>query len=288
MTAWLDVILQGLLNGGIFTLFALGLAVAYGVMRIVNLAQGDFVILSAYFALTLTNNFHIDPFLAIVPVGLVMYGIGYALQGTLINRVIGSNPLPPLLITFGLSIIIQNALLLSYTADAQSIHAAGLNTANLQLDNSLSIGWLPLITLATAVAVTGFVDLIFRRTSLGMALRATSDNPVIAGMMGIRAKHMYAMAMGLALALDAVGGVFAGMRSTFSPYAGPNLLLYAFEAVVVGGPGSIWGTLVGAIAIGLAQAIGAQIDPGLGVLGGHLLFFAVLLIRPHGLFPKTR
>ena len=150
------------------------------------------------------------------------------------------------------------------------------------------MGWLPLIVFGVAVALTLAVDALFNRTPVGMALRATSDDPATAGLMGIRAKHVYALALGLSFALVAFGGVFAGIRTTFAPDSGPASLLYAFEAVVIGGLGSLWGTFAGAVILGVAQAVGAKIDAGMGVLAGHLVFLAVLLLKPSGLFARTR
>jgi branched-chain amino acid transport system permease protein len=144
------------------------------------------------------------------------------------------------------------------------------------------------VTFGVALALTCGVDALFHRTPMGIALRATSDDPATAGLMGIRSAHVYALALGLSFALVAVGGIFAGIRTTFTPSAGPASLLYAFEAVVIGGLGSVWGTFAGAVVLGVAQTIGARLDAGLGILAGHLVFLAVLLLRPYGLFARAR
>lgn len=288
MIEWLDTLVQGVLLGGLYALFAIGLSITYGVMRLVNIAHGDFIVLAAYLALWPVTMLGMHPFVAILPVAIIMFGVGYALQRVLLNRTIGPDILPPLLVTFGLSILIQNGLLETFTADAKSLQVGELGVASLRIGESISVGWLPLIVFGVAVLLTVGVDLLFSRTPVGMALRATSDDPATAGLMGIRAKHVYALALGLSFALVAVGGVFAGIRSTFTPDAGPASLLYAFEAVVIGGLGSVWGTFAGAVILGVSQAVGARIDAGVGVLAGHLMFLAVLLFKPSGLFARTR
>lgn len=288
MIEWLDTIVQGVLLGGLYALFAVGLSITYGVMRLVNIAHGDFIVLAAYLALLPVAQLGIHPFVAIVPVAAVMFGVGYVLQRVLLNRTIGPDILPPLLVTFGLSILIQNGLLEAFTSDAQSLQVGGLATASLAVGDAVAVGWLPLIIFGVAAALTFGIDALFRRTPMGIALRATSDDPATAGLMGIRSAHVYALALGLSLALVAVGGVFAGVRTTFTPSAGPASLLYAFEAVVIGGLGSVWGTFAGAVVLGVSQAIGARIDAGFGVLAGHLVFLAVLLLCPSGLFARTR
>ena len=288
MMEWIDTIVQGVLLGGLYALFAIGLSITYGVMRLVNIAHGDFIVLSAYMALAPVALLGVHPFAAIVPVAVVMFGVGYVLQRVLLNRTIGPDILPPLLVTFGLSILIQNGLLEAFKADSRSLQIGDLSTASLQIGVALSVGWLPLIVFGVAVLLTLAVDMLFSRTPVGMALRATSDDPATAGLMGIRAKHVYALALGLSFALVAVGGVFAGIRTTFTPDAGPASLIYAFEAVVIGGLGSLWGTFAGADILGVAQALGARIDAGFGVLAGHLVFLAVLLFKPSGLFARTR
>jgi len=288
MLELLNIIIQGVLLGGLYSLFAIGLSITYGVMRLVNIAHGDFLVLAAYLALWPVSHLGMNPFVAILPIAALMFCIGYILQRVLLNRTMGPDILPPLLATFGLAIILRNGLLQIYSADAQSLQIGALSGASLQLGDQISIGAFPLIVFAVAVALTFLVSLLFSRTSVGIALRATSDDPATAGLMGIKALHAYAMAMGLSFALVAVGGVFAGIRTTFTPDAGPASLIYAFEAVVIGGMGSLWGTFAGAIILGVAQGLGAEVNAGLGVLAGHLVFLAVLFFKPTGLFARTR
>jgi branched-chain amino acid transport system permease protein len=288
MSDWIATLIQGALLGGLYALFAIGLSITYGVMRVVNIAHGDFIVLAAYLALIPISMLGVHPFVVILPVAIVMFGIGYLLQRVLLNRTIGPDILPPLLVTFGLSIMIQNGLLEVFTADSQALQVGELSTASLALGGGITIGVFPLIVFLVSLVLTWGISLLFNKTSVGMSLRATSDDPATAGLMGIRAKHVYAMAMGLSFALVAVGGVLSGARTTFTPASGPASLLYAFEAVVIGGMGSLWGTFAGAVILGIAQAIGAEVNAGFGVLFGHLVFLAVLIFKPTGLFARTK
>lgn len=287
MVDWLDAIIQGVLLGGLYALFAIGLSITYGVMRLVNIAHGDFLVLAAYLALIPVLQLQMHPFVAIVPVAVLMFGLGYVLQRALLNRTMSRSALAPLLATFGLAIILRNGLLQTFKSDSRSLQIGDLLTQSLSLGGGISIGLFPLIVFLTAVALTIIVSLIFARTRIGMALRATSDDADTAGLMGIRSAHTYGIAMAISFALVAVGGVFSGIRTTFAPESGPISLLYAFEAVVIGGLGSLWGTFAGAVILGVAQGIGAKIDIGFGVLAGHLVFLAVLYFKPSGLFPRT-
>jgi branched-chain amino acid transport system permease protein len=284
---WLNTIVQGVLLGGLYALFALGLSLIYGVMRLVNLAHGDFIVLAAYVALSIIAVTGMHPFASIPIVAALAFGAGYVVQRGVLNRTLGHDILPPLLVTFGFSIVIQNALLEIYSADNRSLKAGDLEIASVAL-GPITVGWFPLIVFFVSLAITAAMGVLFARTSLGRAFRATSDDPDTAKLMGIDDRHVYGLAMGLAVAIVAVAGVFLGIRSGFTPSVGPEYLLYAFEAVVIGGLGSFWGTFSGGLILGVAQAIGFKLDPGWGIIAGHLVFLAVLLARPTGLFPKTR
>jgi len=228
------------------------------------------------------------PFLAIVPVVVLMFCLGYTVQRLMLNRTMGPNFLAPMLLTFGLSVILRNGLQQVYHADSRSLQIGDLAIDSLHIGSSLAIGAFPLIVFVTSLTLTAATSLLFSQTRIGIALRATSDDPETAGLMGIRASHTYAIALGLAFALVTVGGVFAGIRTTFSPESGPATLLYAFEAVVIGGMGSLWGTFAGSIILGVAQGVGANFGAGFGVLAGHLVFLAVLFFRPTGLLARTQ
>ena len=286
MLGWLDTVIQGILLGGLYSLYAAGLSVIFGIMRLVNLAHGDLIVLGAFLTLALTT-LGVPIIAAVVIVLPLMFAAGYVLQSILLNRALGRNILPPLLITFGLSIIVQNGLLETFSADTRFLNVGTLQSASLPLGGGIAVGIMPLICFAAATAVIVLLNSVFYRTALGRAFRATSDDVEIAQLMGINNKSIYAMTMGIALAVCAVAGFFLGARANFDPSIGPARLLYAFEAVIIGGLGSLWGTLAGGIVVGLAQTIGAHIDPEWQILAGHIAFLCVLLFRPRGLFPRA-
>ena len=288
MIEWLDTVIQGMLLGGLYALFAMGLSLIYGVMRLVNIAHGDFILLAAYVALVICGAGDLHPLAAAPLVVSLLFLTGYWLQRGVLNQTLGKGLLPPLLVTFGLSVIIQNLLLEGFSADSKALRAEALTTASLRLGESIAIGWFPLGVFAVAVVLGVGLQLLFSRTALGRALRATSDDQETVRLMGIDDRRMYALAMGIAFALMAIAGVFLGMRTSFAPTDGPAYLLFAFEAVVIGGLGSFWGTFAGGIILGVAQTVGFRLDPGWGLLVGHFAFLAVLVLRPEGLFPKTR
>jgi branched-chain amino acid transport system permease protein len=213
--------------------------------------------------------------------------IGYALQRTILNPTLGEDLLPPLLVTFGLSIIIQNGLLELFTADSRKLNAGPIEIASVQITQGLTIGILPLLQFVVAIAVIGGLQLLFFRTPIGRAFRATSDDQSTAQLMGIDNRHLFGLAMALSLAVVAIAGVFLAVRTNFDPSIGPARLIFGFEAVIIGGLGSMWGTLAGGIILGVSQAVGAKLDPGWNLLAGHLVFLFILAIRPQGLFPKV-
>jgi branched-chain amino acid transport system permease protein len=284
---WLDTVIQGTLLGGLYALFAMGLAVIYGVMKQINIAHGDFIVLAAYVALGIVAVTGLNPFL-VIPLAIVVFGgFGYVLQRTVLNRTLGSDILPPLVVTYGLSIVIENLLQQTQSGDPKSLKIGTLETASLPLGGGLAIGTFPLIMLITAIVVAIVLEIVFNRTRLGMAFRAVSDDREIASIMGVRDRRLFGYATAISFAVIAIAGVFMGIKFTFTPSLGPNFLLYAFEAVVIGGMGSFWGTLAGGIILGIAQAIGFALNPGWGILAGHLVFLAVLLVRPTGIFARS-
>ena len=288
MIEWVNSILQGVLTGGLYALFATGLAIIFGVMRLVNITHGDFIVLAAFVALVVVEGTGVGPFISLIAVIPIMAVFGYVLQRGVLNPTLGPDLLPPLLVTFGLSIVIQNLLLEVFSADSQRLKIGAFETLSINLTEDLAVGVFPLIIFVTAVVLIFAIQVVFNRTSLGRAFRATSDDPVTAQLMGIDHRHVYGLAMALALVLVAIAGVFLGVRTNFDPSVGPSRLLFAFEAVIMGGLGSLWGTLAGGIILGVAQNIGAKIDPGFQILAGHIAFLVVLAIRPNGLFPRTR
>jgi branched-chain amino acid transport system permease protein len=285
---WFNIVLQGVLIGGLYAMFAAGLSLIFGVMRLVNIAHGDLIVLAAYVSLVVTQAMGVDPLTSLLLVVPVMAVIGYALQRGLLNRTLGEDLLPPLLVTFGLSIIIQNGLLELFTADSRRLQAGAIEVQAFELLQGVWIGVLPLLQFAIAVAVIAGLQILFYRTALGRAFRATSDDQSVAQLMGLNNAHVFGLAMALSLAIVAVAGVLLAVRANFDPAIGPARLIFGFEAVIIGGLGSMWGTLAGGIILGVAQAVGAQIDPGWNLLAGHIAFLVVLALRPQGLFPKVQ
>ena len=287
-----DVIVQGVLLGGLYTLFALGQSLMFGVMRLTNTAQGDFIVLGAYAAIACVSVLGLPLLASLLAVPVLAFGFGYALQRRVLNGTLGRDPLPSLVVTFGLAIVIQNLLLELFSADPRSIEIGELASQGIHLGNHLgsdvSIGVLPVIILVVALLATAGLQWLFARTALGRAFRAVSDDREIAELMGLSSARVFALATAIAFMLIAIAGLLQGMRTTVAPADGPMLLLFAFEAVIIGGMGSFWGTLLGAMLLGLAQQIGFRVDPGWGIWFGHLVFLAVLVFRPQGLFPRTR
>ena len=283
----MEILIQGLLLGGLYGLFALGQSLIFGVMRLTNTAQGDFIILGAFCSLALVS-LGLAPWAALLATLPLAWCAGYAVQRVVLNGTLGKDPLPSLVVTFGLSIVIQNLLLELFSANPRAIDSAGLDQLSWTLPGEISVGVLPLLILALALAATAGLQWLFDHTALGRSFRAVSDDREIAELMGLNARQVYALATALAFVLVGLAGTLQGLRTTVAPADGPLLLLFAFEAVIMGGMGSFWGTLAGAMLLGLTQQVGFRLDPGWGIWAGHLTFLAVLLLRPQGLFPKTR
>ena len=283
-----DTIIEGILLGGVYALFALGLSLIFGIMRLVNLAHGDLILLAAYLVFSATTVLGLPIAVASVLVVMTMFVLGFVLQRLVLERVLGDDILPPLLVTFGLSIVIQNGLLLGYGADSRRLQAGAFESSSVTLAPGLSVGLAPLATLVAAVAAVALLQLIFYRSPLGRTFRATADNPTMVQLMGVDERNVYAIAVGLSLAVSVIAAIVFGIRASFDPSIGPARLLYAFEAVIIGGLGSLWGTLAGGIVLGIAQAVGARLNPEWQILAGHLTFLAVLMVRPRGLFPSRR
>jgi branched-chain amino acid transport system permease protein len=283
---WVDTIVQGILLGGLYALFAAGLSLVFGIMRLVNLAHGDLIVLAAYLILVAVTVLGLHPVIAALVAAPVMFAVGWGLQRVILTRTLGEDILPPLLVTFGLSIVIQNALLERFSADSQRIPMGAVETASVAL-GPVNVGLIPLLTFASAVIVILSLNQLFYRTALGRAFRAVSDDPTTAQLMGIRPASVFATATGIAMVVVTIAALYLGVRANFDPTIGPARLIYAFEAVIIGGLGSLWGTLAGGIIIGVAQTLGGAINPEWQILSGHLAFLIVLLVRPRGLFPRA-
>ena len=285
---WINTLLQGVLLGGLYALFAAGLSISFGVMRMINIAHGDMIVLASYATLVGASMLHLPIVLTVVLVVVVLSALGYAAQRFVFNRTLGDDLLRPLLLTFGLSIVIRNSLQAVFSADVRSVDVGPLAVATWDLGAQVNVGVLPLVVMLVGLVAIAALQWLFAHTRMGRAFRATSDDADTAALMGVNRQHVYALAMVFGSAMVALAGAFLVMRTTISPTDGPIRLIYAFEAVIIGGLGSLWGTVAGGVVLGVAQAIGAKIDPGWGKLFGHLAFLGVLWLRPQGLFPTTR
>jgi branched-chain amino acid transport system permease protein len=282
--AWVETLINGALLGGLYGLLGIGLALVFGVMRVVNIAHGEFMVLSAFFAVLLVSLFpSVPPLLMLIPVVAASFVVGYAYQAVIVNRVVKSpDPLAPLVLTFGVSIILRNLMAEIFGADVRSLQVGELSRSSLNV-LGLSIGVMPLLTLVLAVLLFLLMQWVLQRTKFGRIVRATADRRDIVRLFGVKPDRVYNYVMGLSLALGAIGGALLAARSSFTPFSGAERLLIAFEVVVLGGVGSFWGALLGGIALGIAQLVGLKLDPSAGLLYAHLLFFGMLLVRPGGL-----
>lgn len=287
MTIALETLLGGLMLGALYALFGLGLSLSLGVMKMINIAHGDLIVLGAYLCSAVMQALGVNPLVSLVAVVPAMFVLGYLLQRLLLNRVVGRGPLSPLLLTFGLSIVLQNVLQETFTADTRSLQAGDIALQGFNL-GGVSIGLLPLISTLASVLVFAATSWIIERTHWGRQARAVSDDPATARLVGVDDRRFFALITGFILAVIALAAVLYGIRTPFSPTAGPERLLQSFEAVVLGGLGNIWGTFAGGLIVGVAQVFGAKLSSGLGPFFGHLVFLLVLLVRPQGLFGKPQ
>lgn len=279
-------VVQGVLLGGLYCMFALGLSLTVGVLRFVNIAHGDLIVLISFLTLAVCTALGVHPLLAML-IALPAAAAGfYALQRLLLQRTAGQNPLLALLVTFGVAIIVQNGLLQGFGADTRTLPGGGLETATIQVGPGFYVGVLPLVTLLAAVALVAVLDLFLYRSRLGARIRAASDDVAAADLIGLSTPRISALAMAVAGATAAVAACFMGMRMNFDPTSGPSRLLTAFEAVVLGGLGSLWGTLAGGVVLGVAQSVGGEFDAAWQAIAGHAAFLLIFLLRPQGFFPK--
>jgi branched-chain amino acid transport system permease protein len=283
---WFNILIQGALIGGFYALFACGLSLMFGVLKVINLAHGDMAVVAAYVAVFLTPHLHIAEiwsFLIVVPIfGLV----GYIVQRTLIQKSIDRDPFTTLLVTFGLSVVIENLLLQIYSANGQTVNIGALGYDSWHPGSIFYISYVSLGVLGTAVLVLLILQMFLSRTNAGRLIRAVADDREAAQMSGANYRHIFGIAAAIAFATVALAGIAYGMMTQFAPTSGGVNLLFAFEAVVIGGLGSLWGTLIGGIALGIAQQFGAHFNPEYQILAGNVLFLIVLAIRPQGLFGR--
>ncbi|MGA0234377.1 MAG: branched-chain amino acid ABC transporter permease [Alphaproteobacteria bacterium] len=291
----LDILIDGISSGAQYALFAAGLSLIFGIMRLVNLAHGDFIILAAYVLFAVSWGLgalglppELNLILALVISAPILFALGYAVQRGVLNRTLGRDILPPLLVTFALSVIIQNGLFLIFSPDTRSIDSGALSTAGINIGYR-QISVLAVITVGVAIAVIGGLQFLFFRTALGRDFRAVSDDPEVAELMGINRRHVFALAMGVAIVVVAIAGMMFGVAGSFDPYLGPTRLLSAFEAVIIGGVGSLWGTLVGGAILGISEQFGSRaFGEEFKQISGHVAFLVILLLRPRGLFPRDK
>ena len=287
MNAVLDTLIQGILLGALYGLYAAGLSLVFGIMRLVNVAHGDFIVLSAFLALFAQRELHIEnPFVALIVLVPMMFIMGYILQRVLFNPTLGTHFLRMILVAVGIGIIIENGLLEVASADSQKLQGGLFAIQSIALPRGLAVGVFPLTMLVVCIAVIALLQWVMYHTKLGRTFRATSDDQKTAGLMGVNWRHLFGIATGITMATVAIAGVFMGVRAGFDPSTGPDQLIFAFEAVIIGGLGSLWGTLIGGILLGVAQSIGARISAEDMLMAGHLMFLFVLMVRPNGLFPK--
>ena len=280
-----ETLIDGLLLGALYALFGLGLSISLGVMRMINVAHGDFIVVGAYLTSVTMQLAGMQPLTSLIVVVPAMFILGWLLQRLLLNRVVGGGMFAPLLTTFGLSVIIQNVLQETFTADTRSLQVGDIARRGFEV-GSVSIGILPLLSAGVAVLLFALTHLLVARTHFGRQSRAVADDPATARLIGVDDRNFFATVTGFVFAMIAIASVLYAMRTPFSPSAGPERLLYSFEAVVLGGLGSLWGTLAGGLVIGVAQLFGARISSGLGPFFGHLIFLLLLLARPNGFFNR--
>jgi len=277
-------ILNGILLGGLYALIAIGMSMMFGIVKLVNLAHGDLMIMASYVGLVLAAWLGINPFWTIIFAVPIMFCVGYIIQSFLLNRVLGKEMEPPLLVAFGVSIILQNLLLMIFTPDARSL-LTPLSTMSIEVTEYLSISVLYLVNFCVAVLVIYLLYLFFQKSYLGRSIRAASDDETAAQRMGVNTKRIYGLAMGIAMMTAAVAGVLVGMTFTFYPHTGPQYLIIAFGVVVIGGLGSIKGTFLGGFILAMAQLLGATfLGPGFQLLSGYVVLLIVLALRPQGIF----
>jgi branched-chain amino acid transport system permease protein len=282
----LETLLNGCLLGGLYGLIGLGLSINFGTMRVVQLAHGDLIVLAAYFLVVGLVPTGIPPWAAAAVVVPVLFALGWALQRFIVGYSLGRGILPPVIVTFGISMVVQNVLLLWATADARTLQSS-LASAGVRL-GGITVPTVRLVDFAVGVACLGLLLLVLGRTALGRALRATSDDADTARLMGIDPRKMYAVAAGISAATGGVAGMLLAATSTFYPSTGSEMLLVAFEVVVVGGLGSLSGTFLGGVLLAMAQLLGARfLGPSYALVTGHLVVLLVLLFRPQGLMPRT-
>ncbi len=287
MEGLIQPVINGILLGGLYAVIALGLTTMFGIVKLVNLAHGDLMILSSYLSLIFISRLGINPFWSMLLVIPIMFVIGFIIQKYLLNRVLGKEMEPPLLVAFGVSIILQNFMLLVFTPDAQSL-MTDISLKTIQLGEYLNLPVLYLVDFLIGCSVIFLLRLFYNKTFLGRAIRAASDDEGAARLMGVNTKNIFAIAMGIAMVTAAVSGILIGMTFSFFPHTGAQYLIISFGVIIIGGLGSMKGALAGGIILAEAQLLGAHFTgPGYQLLIGYLVLLIVLAIRPQGIFGQA-
>lgn len=284
---WVETIVNGMLLGGLYALVGLGLGYAFGIMKIVNVAQGDFIVAAAFLGVFLVPWTPVHPLLVVVPVAVISFIFGILLQRLMINRVLGQDQIPQILLTFGMAIVLRNGMVELYGANSQSINVGDLRFMGFDF-LGLRLGVLPVVILGIAVALFAGLHLWMRHSRMGRIIRATADDYQVVQLSGVDYRRVYGIAMGIAMALSAVAGVLLAMRGSFTPYSGADRLLIAFEVVVIGGLGSFWGMFAGGMILGVTQLVALKLDPSSGLMCGHLMFLLILFLSPNGIAGLVR
>jgi branched-chain amino acid transport system permease protein len=280
---WVNDILQGIFLGGAYALTAVGLSLMFGVMRMVNLAHGDLAVCGTYLATTVMAAFGVPLWIAMLIMVPLAFLLGLVLQLSLFGRALRSGTTAPLLVTFGLSVIIENLLLQTYSANTRGVPAGNLDVAAIHV-GGLVLPWLAMLKLILALVVIGGLSVLLRYTAWGRRVRATSDDQAIARLQGIRVRPLFASVTGIAIAAAALAGTLNAVTTGVYPTLGALTLIFAFEAVIIGGLGSLWGTLLGGMLLGITQVVVSQVSVPYAILASQLLFLVVLAVRPQGLF----
>lgn len=279
-------LIQGILLGGLYAAIGIGMSLIFGIVKLTNLAHGDFLVLASYICLAISTSLGLSPFIALIICIPIMFIIGFLVQNTMLNRVLSKGAEPPLMVTFGISIVVQNLLLYFFTADARTLQTS-LSIKSIAITDMIRIPVLYLISCIAGIVLILILALYFKNTYQGKAIKAASDDREVAQLMGVNIKSIYGIAMGISLATAAVAGILIGMIYNFYPTTGSSYLVIAFAVVVIGGMGSTYGTLFAGLIFGLAQVLGAfAFGAAAQQLTGYVVLLIMLIFRPQGLFSK--
>jgi branched-chain amino acid transport system permease protein len=280
-----NALVSGLLLGGLFAVTALGLSLVFGVTRLINLAHGEVLVLGAYVSLALVRALGLDPLLSILIVAPVVFAVAVPIFWLLLAPVMGRGPEPAMLTTFGLSVIAQSLFIMVFSGDSQTL-AASYSASSVRVAG-LHLPIMYLVSFAFGLALCVLLDQVIRRTNFGREVRASSEDAEAAAALGVNVRRVHLLVFGIAAACTAIGGVLVGATFAFTPTSGLTYLLSGFAVVVLGGLGSVRGTFLGALGLGLVESVGGSVfGDGYRDLVGFIVFLIVLSLRPQGLFGR--